>query len=238
MPLAVLNGKSLFFAHVPKAGGSSVEEYLMRRFGKLSLIDQNKRTGVKGTGLIVPATHLAAEDLKELLPHDLDFCFAVVRDPVRRLQSEYRYQTRVSRSSRFSFSTWLRIMFACLRQEPRIYENHIRPQSDLVPDNAEIFHLEDGAMQKFVARIDEVLGETAPEIEPRHINKREVRPITLYREDIELIEAHYKADYERFGFETHVRDGLPKDRLKGVREAFARLVARVSTFRQRRGWIS
>ena len=59
MPLACHNGQSIFFAHDPKAGGSSVEDYLIQRFGPLSLIDKNKRTGVKGTELIVPATHLA-----------------------------------------------------------------------------------------------------------------------------------------------------------------------------------
>ncbi len=82
MPLATWNGITIFFAHVPKTGGSSVEDYLARRFGPLCIIDRNKRSGVAGTGLIVPSTHLAAEDLAELLPHDLTYSFAVVRDPL------------------------------------------------------------------------------------------------------------------------------------------------------------
>ena len=36
MPLAHWNNCSIFFAHVPKTGGSSVEDYLIRRFGPLA----------------------------------------------------------------------------------------------------------------------------------------------------------------------------------------------------------
>ena len=50
MPLAHWNNCSIFFAHVPKTGGSSVEDYLIRRFGPLSIIDVNIRTGVRSTG--------------------------------------------------------------------------------------------------------------------------------------------------------------------------------------------
>ena len=88
MPIVQTPKGLIFFAHVPKTGGSSVEEYLVRRFGgPLSLIDNNKNKGVRGTGLITPATHLAVTDLRELLPR-LHYSFAVVRDPLSRLQSE------------------------------------------------------------------------------------------------------------------------------------------------------
>src|SRR5687768_4185817 len=110
MPLVKANGRQIFFAHVPKTGGSSVEDYLVQRFGELSLIDRHKRERVPGTGLITPSTHLTARDLEELLPTDLDHCFAYVREPVGRALSEYRYQLGVSRSTKFGFSTWVRLM--------------------------------------------------------------------------------------------------------------------------------
>ncbi len=236
MPLATCNGRNIFFAHVPKTGGSSVEEYLTRRFGKLSLLDHNKRLGVPGTSLMTPVTHLTKLDLSELLPEPLDYCFAVVRDPVARLQSEYRYQTGESRASRFSFSTWLRIMLAAMRIEPRIYENHIRPQDDLVPEEAEIFFLEEG-LDVIISRLDTVTGDVAPHIEFQHLLKRQRKPMKLFKQDVEAIEAHYATDYARFGFEPRDRSDLPDDPFSGAREVLGRGMARLIVSKQRSDWL-
>lgn len=239
MPLAISNGKTIFFAHVPKTGGTTVEDYMIRRFGHLSILDRNKRTGVVGTGLLMPATHLAAGDLAELLPKPLDYSFAMVRDPVSRLQSEYRYQTKVSRMSRFDFSTWLRIMLAGLTIEPRIYENHIRPQSDLVPDGAEIFHLERDGMTQMITQLDAVTGQAAPEITIEEANRSTYRsPITLHAEDVEAIEKTFAVDYDRFGFDRRDRTALPHDSRVARRQAIARMLAPFIVQRQRRRWIA
>lgn len=236
MPLLSTHGRRIFFAHIPKTAGSSVEEYLVRRFGgPLSLIDRNKREGVRGTGLITPLTHVAAVDLREMLPHDLDFSFAVVRNPVTRIQSEYRYQTGVSRLSRLSFSTWLRVMLAAARIEPRVYENHIRPQVDLIPENCEIFRLEDG-FDPLIERLDDVTGSTAPDQGMRHLLKRERKDIALHRQDIELLRAFYAEDFERFGYDLPDPSGCPDDRRAPAKAAFAAGLARALVTRQRHDW--
>ncbi len=236
MPLISANGRSVFFAHIPKTGGSSVEEYLVRRFGgPLSLIDRNKREGVRGTGLITPLTHVAAIDLREMLPPNLDFGFTVVRDPIARMQSEYRYQTGVSRMSRLSFSTWLRIMMIAVRIEPRIYENHIRPQIDLIPENTEIFLLE-GGFDSLIQRLDEVTGSTAPDQNVRHLLKRERKDIALHRQDVELLASFYADDFERFGYDLPGLSTYPHDRYTSFRTAFASIFARALVMRQRHEW--
>lgn len=236
MPLAHCNSRAIFFAHVPKTGGSSVEDYLIRRFGALSLIDRNKRRGVRGTGLIVPATHLAAIDLAELLPLDLAWSFAVVREPLARLMSEYRYQSGVSRMSRLGFSTWARTMLHAARAEPRVYENHIRPQADLVPEGAEIFRLEDG-FEALVARLDEVTGTSAPELSVGHLNPRPKEEIRLSREDAALVGAFYAADYARFGYPPPEAGALPAAGPGAARDIFARGLARLLVAKQRRDWV-
>jgi len=236
MPLISTHGQRIFFAHIPKTAGSSVEEYLVRRFGgPLSLIDRNKREGVRGTGLITPLTHVAAIDLREMLPPDIDFSFTVVRNPVTRIQSEYRYQTGVSRLSRLGFSTWLRVMIAAARIEPRIYENHIRPQVDLIPENSEIFRLEDG-FDALIERLDEVTGSTAPDQAVRHLLKRERKDIALHRQDVELLGAFYADDFERFGYDLPDPSAYPHDRHASARAAFAACLAHALVMRQRHDW--
>lgn len=236
MPLISANGQKVFFAHIPKTAGSSVEEYLVRRFGgPLSLIDRNKREGVRGTGLITPLTHVAAIDLREMLPPDINFSFTVVRHPVARIQSEYRYQTGVSRLSRLGFSTWLRVMMIAARIEPRIYENHIRPQIDLIPENSEIFRLEDG-FDSLIERLNDVTGSTAPDQAVQHLLKRERKGIALHRQDIELLGSFYADDFERFGYDLPDPSAYPHDRYTSLRTAFAACLARALVLWQRHEW--
>jgi hypothetical protein len=237
MPLFMSEGRTVFFAHVPKAAGTSVEDYLIRRLGKPSFADSHKRQGVRGTGLIPPASHLSAQDLAELLPPKLDYCFAVVRDPVSRMQSEYRYQSGVSRSSRFSFSTWLRVMLKALSMDRRVYENHIRPQTEMVPEGAEVFHLERGGIEEMIGRLDQVMGGERTDVALQHMNKRPSQPIELRKQDITLIEEAYASDYERFGFERRDKSSLPDDTKSALRGAFAAGCAPLLVAKQRRDWV-
>lgn len=235
MPIAHTPAGPVFFAHVPKTGGTSVEDYLARRFGRLSLIDVNKRTHIRGTGLITPATHLAAVDLAELLPPDLALGFAVVRDPLQRLQSEFRYQTGASRMSRLGFSTWLRVVLGAAAREPRLYENHVRPQSDLVPEGAEVFRLEDG-FQALITRLDAVTGTSRPDLEIGHMNVRPRAPLPLSREDSALIAKFYAPDFARFGYAPPRPADHPPDRAAGLRGALARPLSRALVTKQRYDW--
>lgn len=237
MPLIRANGRMIFFAHVPKVGGSSVEDYLIRRFGApMSIITRRDRNKLSKRELITPATHLSAFELLELLPSDLAYCFAVVRDPVKRLQSQYRFQTGVSRMSRLGFSTWLRVMFAAARIDPRVYQNHIRPQSDLVPQEADVFYLENG-FDDMIAAIDNATGTTAPEVEVGHLLKGQHRAMPVSRQDAELIANFYETDYKRFGYKPLDISLLPGDPLAGIRSLIAWPIARALVTKQHRDWI-
>lgn len=238
MPLVLAPGVCLFFVHVPKTGGTSVEDYLHRRFGPLSLLDQNKRNGVRGTGLIIAITHVSAVDLAEMIPVQADLVFALVRDPSKRLQSEYRWQSGASRASRLSFSTWLRVMERCASIDPRAYGNHIRPQSDLVPDTAEVFRLEDG-FDALVTRIDAVTGSFTPDVAFGHFKKtgKEAGKIRLFKQDAEIINRLYASDFDRFGYTLTDPNAYPDDPIARLRDVLAWFMAPLIMFKQRIGWL-
>lgn len=240
MPLLLTEAHRLFFVHVPKTGGTTIEDYLSRRFGPLCLSDKNKRLNVRGTGLINSITHLAAVDLEEMIPANCDLCFTVVRDPLKRAQSEFRWQQGASSMSRMSFSTWLRVVIRAARLEPRIYDNHIRPQSDLVPENTEVFRLEDG-FERMIARIDAVTNTAAPDIKPGHFKKTsqssEKQSADPSRQDIELIAEYYAADYDRFGYSRPDPSAFPSDPWASVRNAQAMPIAAALTWKQHRDWL-
>ena len=238
MPLVLHDGFRIFFAHVPKTGGSSVEEYLIRRFGFAALsIRQGKVRPWPQRDVIHSPTHLAAADLRWFLPAELDLCFAVVRDPARRAISEYGFQKGQSLMSRLGFSVWLRAMIHAATRDPRIYENHIRPQVDLVPEGAEIFRLEDG-LEAIVPRIDAVVGQAAPGVEMGHLLKRASTRIDLTAQDARLLARFYAEDYGRFGYAPPDPSALRSDPWAGLRDLAGRVLARVILAKHRRDWLA
>jgi Sulfotransferase family len=243
MPLAHSNGSYIFFAHVPKTGGSSVTGYLTQRFGPLAMAERFDSTGAlrsaatRQRGVILPVDHLAAADLERFLPQGLAWSFAVVRDPMARILSEYRFQAGISRMSRLGFSTWLRVMLRAAERDPRIYENHLRPQGDLVPEGAEVFRLEDG-LASMIARLDMVTGATAPGVEIPHLLKSGKASVTLRRQDADLIARFYAGDYARFSYAMPDLQALPPDPAAPLREALAWGLARLVVWKQRRDWIT
>lgn len=243
MPLLIHEDRTIFFAHVPKTGGSSVEDYLIRRFGPLCLLDRpaagsdapprRRRHG----DMVSPAQHMTAADLRHLLPERIDYTFAVVRDPLARILSEYRFQAGTSRASRLGFSTWLRVMLAAARIDPRVYDNHIRPQGDLVSAGAEVFRLEEG-LDRIVARLDEVTGSAAPDADIRHLlNKGGRDRIEVRRQDMGLVARFYAADYARFGYDVPAAGAAPHDRFAALRDLLGWCLARAVVWKQRRDWL-
>lgn len=235
MPFLVCNGKILFFAHVPKTGGSSVEDYLIRRFGPLAMHHLPESRPTRSREILVPPQHLSASSIAALLPVGVDYSFALVRDPVSRILSEYRFQRGHSRVSRLSFSTWLAIVLAVARSEPRVYENHIRPQHEFIPRGAEVYRLEDG-FAAMISRLDEVTESTASEIEVQHLLKRKSNPVTMSREDLALITDFYAEDYRRFGYPLPNFEDYPKDSIHSLRLGVGVVLSPMIVVRNRWVW--
>jgi hypothetical protein len=241
MPLVSKPGLTIFFAHVPKAAGSSIEDYLARRFDtRLTLTDMHYfRLGhrLRGRGVISPPTHMTAEDLEEILPAHIDHSFTVVRDPVERTLSQYRFQSNNGNIlTRLSFATWLQIMRACLKRDARCFDNHLRPQTDFVPEDATVFRLEDG-LERVTNWLDEVTGSPAPDTTPGHILKAPDRAVSLTRQDLAAIEDMYAGDYARFDYARPSGEGCPSDSLAPLRRIFAAGLARLIIWKQRRAWL-
>ena len=233
MPCVRANGKLLFFAHVPKTGGSSVEDYLAARFGPLSMLDRGwfgyryGGGGARSAGLLTSPQHLTAADAGRLFQTPPDWSFAVVRDPVARIVSEYRYMAARGRRpwrwlAKAGFSPWLHTVLRAARHDPTIFDNHLRPQSDIVPAEAEVFRLEDG-LDALIARIDAVTGTTAPGLAMGHALKSGPadRPDPAPA-DLAAIGQAYASDYARFGYPP------PASRRRGMRGVLRRIPAAVA----------
>ena len=241
----MLDDRLIWFAHCPKAGGTSVERFLVDRFGDgVGHLHWGwdlwwKRGGWRCANPPNSPQHLIWEDAQRALPCAPDVVFALVRDPVARLVSEYRYQGRTRRGTRagrllarLPFSLWLRLMLCVMRCNPYAFDNHLRPQSDFVPPDAEIFRLEDGMDRVGFWLMDQVECNDLPAGLP-HLLPSQGATFEPDVRDQALIAEVFATDYSRFGY----RLPLSSPTARSVTDLMARLLAFPIWKLERRGMI-
>lgn len=216
MPIFKASNKVIYFAHVPKCGGSSVEEYLKVRFGSLAFIDQDYYSlpsSQRWTNS--SAQHISIDALERLFPSGFfDASFAVVRHPVDRLVSAYHHLRDNLKTLDQSdvFSNWLADFEQALKNNPLIYDGHVRPMAVMVPTNAMVFRLEDG-LDQVVSYLDELVGARAETIRMKRLLVRNtsIPKVVPSENDIATIERIYARDFERFGYDREALSSMGRE---------------------------
>lgn len=217
MPLARIGATTLFFVHVPKTGGTSVEAYLRAKGAALALYGQARDWAR------VPVQHLHREAWAEIVPPGAyDAGFAVLRDPKARLISEFRmrveplraklrplglarmarnrvagrptYLVRVGKRAEYlDFDGWAARVLADYARDPWTLSNHIRPQAAFVDPRHRLFRLEDGLDAVF-RWIDAATG-TSQTPGLFHERRSEPIPVACSPETEARIREAYAEDY-------------------------------------------
>ncbi|MGV6849197.1 MAG: sulfotransferase family 2 domain-containing protein [Marinibacterium sp.] len=212
MPFFKIDRQLVYYAHVPKCGGSSIANYLRDRFGALAFYN----TGFHDLPETARWTrsspqHVDAASLAALIPAEFfSAAFAFVRHPVARVISSYHFQAEVEGliDETTGFSDWLAGLADRADREggdPFAFDNHVRPMSDIVPDGATVFHMEHGVDQ-LIPWLDRLAGQAdGPRaIPPENIRgqyTKDTRPdVVPTPDDLGLIERIYAADFDRFGY--------------------------------------
>lgn len=212
MPSLSLNGRLIYFAHCPKAGGTSVERFMVERWGPAvghlgwGWDRRWARRGERPGEIPCSPQHLVWEDAQRVLPRAPDHVFALVRDPVARMVSEFEYQRAGRLTGPFGrplrhlgFSAWLRVMFAMADRNPYTHDNHFRPQVAFLPQgDVTLFRLEDG-IAPVLDWLCATLGEPPPQDAP-HVLKSAAARAVPSEADRALIARRFAADYRRFGY--------------------------------------
>lgn len=217
MPFFKASGALVYYAHVPKCGGSAVADYIRDRFGSVAFHDDRYlRQPEPQRWTRSSPQHVDVESLERLIPLQFfDACFAFVRHPVARAVSTYHFQQEVEKSiaAEMSFSDWLASLPDEMARHPFASDNHIRPMSQIVPEGATVFHLEHG-LDSLVTWLDALTGSADA---PRAIITRNTRgdyvrtrsaKVEPSASDLDRIARLYADDFTRFGYDPGER--LPK----------------------------
>jgi hypothetical protein len=209
MPIFKAGGKLVYYAHVPKCGGSAVGWYLTERFGPIAFEDRNHtRHDAKTQWSRTSPQHIDRVSLGRLFPEGFfDAAFTIVRHPVARLVSAYHFQAEVEKivPATTGFSEWLEDLADRRRDNPFVFDNHVRPMTEIVPDGAMVFHMEHG-LDALVPWFDALTGTTAaPRALPRINERGTYAAATLPRAepsewDMKRIVEIYGEDFSRFGY--------------------------------------
>jgi hypothetical protein len=214
MPLAFIQGRLVHFAHVPRSAGTAVENYLHARFGRLAFLDRqfNTQEAADRWSKSSPQ-HVESAAFDRIIPHTwIAHSFAVLRHPEDRIVSVFRFQRDVEQtiSQDMPLADWLADLEPLLAQRPHAHDNHARPASDLVPQDAVLFRLEDG-LSSLVEWLDDIEGARRGQREIARAN--DVRDILAFLgrsagpepevtpEARQAIARIYAADFLRFGYE-------------------------------------
>lgn len=211
MPIARINGKILHFVHIPKTGGSTITSYL-RSIGQVALYSRERIDCLRST-----PQHMDIRTSKTLLPQGfVDARFAILRNPVARMHSEFRYRyTRLARNGEGAcrkdpngavqveldwgesffgtFDEWVGLVIDKYNQEACACDNHIRPQSDFIDEDVRVFLFEDG-LESVIDWINKFTETSTSPFIPDTNASVEI-PISMSSKTKRIIREFYADDY-------------------------------------------
>jgi hypothetical protein len=214
MPVALKNGVSVLFVHVPKAGGTYVLNSLKFLGWKVFDYDRSdpRRPGTPNYFRQVSPQHISASEMKTRYHLDhIDYKFMSVRNPYHRLESEYFWQKRRFKSaSGRPFpgpDSWWQQVKPKIQDSVPHFDNHLKPQVAFFLPNTQVYKLEDG-LSELVRDIDKLAGPRRPErlnmavrLSPRNAAAgRNSLSLGFSRSTIEDIRDTYTQDFITFRY--------------------------------------
>lgn len=196
--------KTLLFIHVPKTGGTAVETFF-RGVGLTGYFDPPTYKPVRPY-LKVPPTHYDYEVLRRLFELDALYSFAIVRHPVKRMISQYKWaiekSTRASTFAQMTFSEFIRLMFAEYRKNENLSAGHYKPQVRFVGEKVtKIFRYEAG-LDVIIRRVLEDIGfKPQGQLKLPIVNNSSPRTVEPSESDIQAIRDMYAEDFSAFGYD-------------------------------------
>ncbi|WP_297083608.1 sulfotransferase family 2 domain-containing protein [uncultured Demequina sp.] len=210
MPIMRKEQAGLLFIHIPKTGGSSVEWAFRDAGWDVNFVDGNRRKGSVNYYRRCTPQHVEASVLEATYRLDrFDGIFAYVRDPLKRVLSEYVFRSTASKGSSVdtsaaAFEEWVRASLATTYADPYHLDNHMRPQHEFLVPGTRVYRFEDG-LDAGLEDLKILTGLDVPPSAPRRNTGEErsggtPRDVEVNDNVRRLVGSFYAEDYRRFGY--------------------------------------
>jgi hypothetical protein len=205
MPIFTIGSRRVLFIHIPKTGGGSIFDWLSTK-GKATFFGADHPSSFRCT-----PQHFTFRDMTFLLDGPAwDFAFAIVRHPLSRLESEFRWRAAGfyrETGKRMTFDVWVDNTLKRAANDPYYLDNHVLPQVNFVDRQMDVFHFESG-IENIAAELSDMIG-VENDFGNRHKNMtlplKLDWPVALTYRATEF----YKFDFSYFGYDNDTR--LPKN---------------------------
>lgn len=206
MPVFIKDERYVLFPHVPKTGGTSLEQLFRRSGWKVHLRDMKSGPGTMNHVRRTSPQHMTAELLTQTLDLSrFELIFMVVREPIARFRSEYAMrQADQTKTGGRAVQRWAERVLERFERDPDTLDSHLRPQSEFHLVGSVVYRLEDGLS----AAVNDLNGRFKLNLEmeiPRALTGTLRHGIAS--EDVEItpelrarLNALYAEDFSRFGY--------------------------------------
>lgn len=217
MPIFRNTEQTVLYIHIPKTGGTSVENSFIDAGWEYDWLVYPARDNVPD---VIPCNpqHYHINLIDMYIDCNIDVEFATVRNPLHRMMSEFRWQTNIEDdSSNEFFAAFEKFMITRMYEYKNIerhynfspadyinrklsfpFDNHMRPQADFVRDNTIVFKLEE--IDKLTQFLQQFGIDSLPQ--DNFTNKNKNLITTKFSEEFKnLYSSIYFVDHEKFNYE-------------------------------------
>lgn len=219
MPVLVKDGTTVLYVHVPKTGGTSLEQVFLDSGYEMHYHDDVFGPGTMNRVRRCTPQHMHAELLRQTFAlRRFDVVFMTVREPVARFRSEFGMRNRdAPHVDEASVEAWADDVLERYARNPYVLDNHVRPQSAFQLPRAEVHHLEDG-LPAIVDRLEARHGLGLTGADHRLLDRATASgfssaDVPVSRRLERRLREFYRDDFVRFGYDDgQGRRGAPSRR--------------------------
>ncbi|WP_169334834.1 sulfotransferase family 2 domain-containing protein [Salinimonas chungwhensis] len=204
MPAFQLLKKNVVFVHIPKTGGSSIDDWLYSCKGCKRMLFSGKPL----PDMKVTPQHISYQTIIGLLGKEfsIDYAFAIVRNPFKRLESEYKYRLSLGLLSGHKkpeslFASWVNYALNHETKTPGTLDNHLRPQSFFVAPEVNVLKFEDGLVDAAQTVCRELHIDFTEFTQFPHKKSSRKSQLQWTDKTIARVQRFYEKDFAEFGYD-------------------------------------